>query len=312
MMLAGSTLAFVSGAETDPCLAGTIDINITEADDLTRLSDVLNCTGSGTFNVTWLGSLDLPQVIEVSNSKVVTVTGSGFPTIRGALNDNDYAAGVETDAGSTRGMFSVSDGSTLSLYALVLDGGQSENGGAVAVLSSSFLRVSGCTFKNNNASTGGETVVVEWVECNNALGLVVLKFPFMFATPQIYCNKLFIIFCRKCVYNIFPLKTRASCLLRASCCRFCGNWGEFNAGGTRKSNTRYILRSILYTWYLIPGIEYSYSGEHTQLLAVTALRATILTKLMACGACVPRRTSSLPVAVVLGLPQKLPVGYVTV
>lgn len=160
IMMAGWTLLFISGAETAPCPGGTVDIHVTEAGDLPRLSDVLNCTGGGVFNISWLSSLYIPQVIEVSSSKVVTVTGSGFPTISGVLNDDVDAVDVEIDSGSTSGMFSVSDGSTLSINDIVMNGGQSEEGGAIAVLSSSSLWVSGCTFKNNNASTGGESLLV--------------------------------------------------------------------------------------------------------------------------------------------------------
>ncbi|CAM9810348.1 unnamed protein product, partial [Laminaria digitata] len=87
----------------------------------------------------------------------VTVTGSGFPRIRGTLPD-DHAADTIVDAGEggRPGLFSVSNGSTLRLNNLVLEGGNAEDGGAVDMFHSSSLLVFGCTFVNNNASRGGK------------------------------------------------------------------------------------------------------------------------------------------------------------
>ncbi|CAN0503310.1 unnamed protein product, partial [Scytosiphon promiscuus] len=92
--------------------------------------------------------------IEVSDDKNVTVTGAGFSSFRGAVGDDNFP-GVLIDAGSGHGMFSVSNRSTLRLNNLWLEGGNAENGGAVAVYSSSALFVFGCTFTSNNASNGG-------------------------------------------------------------------------------------------------------------------------------------------------------------
>ncbi|CAN0517252.1 unnamed protein product, partial [Laminaria digitata] len=60
------------------------------------------------------------------------------------------------DAGKITGIFSVSDGSTLNLNHLVLDGGNEEEGAAVAVRESSSLHLFSCVFVNNAASAGGE------------------------------------------------------------------------------------------------------------------------------------------------------------
>lgn len=90
--------------------------------------------------------------------KNVTITGYGYPILRAGLVDVNKSNGSGTDAGGTSGMFLVSNGSTLTVKHIALDGGYSEGGGgAVAALSSSYLRVFGCVFSSNVASVGGET-----------------------------------------------------------------------------------------------------------------------------------------------------------
>ncbi|CAN0453186.1 unnamed protein product, partial [Laminaria digitata] len=60
------------------------------------------------------------------------------------------------DAGSTTGIFSVSNASTLTLKNMMLQGGVSDNGAAVDARSFSSVHVVCCAFSNNNATTGGE------------------------------------------------------------------------------------------------------------------------------------------------------------
>ena len=155
LSLAGLTSFLASGAESAPCPSGTIGLNVTSEADIHKLTQVFNCTGQGSFNVKWYSSVTLAQRIDISSMKNVTITGSGFPTIRGGLgtDENDRGEGVDPDKGTA--IFSVSNGSTLRLSHLVLTGGQAENGGAVYLVSSSTLFVFGCTFANNNASNGG-------------------------------------------------------------------------------------------------------------------------------------------------------------
>ncbi|MEP4804532.1 MAG: hypothetical protein ABJZ69_08980 [Hyphomicrobiales bacterium] len=143
------TIAGKSGAQSTECPAGIVAVNITSTADVHHLTDALACVGEGFFNITWYSSLTIYEMIEVSDEKEVTVTGVGVRSFRGA--------DVVIDAGSGTGIFSVSGGSTLHLHNVVLKGGNTENGGAVAVLSSSAFFAFDCTFRNNNASNGGET-----------------------------------------------------------------------------------------------------------------------------------------------------------
>ena len=124
--------------------------------DVQNLTDELACAGERSFNITWLASLTIEERIEVSDHKNVTISGAGvLTTIRGPLGDDSNTGGI-VQYGSGGGIFSVSDGSTLRLNNLVLDGAKAEKGGAVDVLSSSSLFVFDCTFTTNNASEGGE------------------------------------------------------------------------------------------------------------------------------------------------------------
>lgn len=146
LMMVGVLFSLLCGAGSAPCPSSTVQVNVTSTTDLQNLTDALACSGKGVFDITWFSSMEITQIIEVSDSKEVAVTGTGFPTIRGAVLD-DIGEG---------GIFSVSTGSSLRLIDLVLQGGNAQNGGAVNVHSSSTLFVVGCTFVNNTASNGGE------------------------------------------------------------------------------------------------------------------------------------------------------------
>lgn len=148
---------FMLGAHAGSCPFGTVDFHVTTTADVPHLADLIDCSGEGSFNVTWYGTLPVDQTIEVSNHKNVTVTGLGFPTIYSGIHDKGDV-GENISLATTFGLFSVVNGSTLSLNEVVLEGGSSEEGGAVAVHSSSSLYVVDCDFTNNSASNGGETV----------------------------------------------------------------------------------------------------------------------------------------------------------
>lgn len=156
-LLAGLTISLLAGAEARPCPPGTVYVDVTSTADVQNLTEALACTGEGAFNITWYSNITITQRIEVSDRKDVTVTGIDFPSIRGALaDDNDAGAIVEIGAGSGTGLFSVSYESTLRLKNMVLEGGDAEYGAAVDMLSFSSLLLFGCTFANNKASGGGE------------------------------------------------------------------------------------------------------------------------------------------------------------
>lgn len=153
MMMVGFAISFILGTESALCPSSTVTIDVTSAADVQNLTDVLACTGEGAFDIVWYPSVTIGQEIEVSSGKNVAITGVGLPSIRGADAD--------AEVGSGTGMFSVSNGSTLTLNHLVLEGGNAEHGGAVNLISSSFLFVLSCAFANNSAENGGETTSLQ-------------------------------------------------------------------------------------------------------------------------------------------------------
>ena len=143
------SLLFVSPTTSAPCSAGTITLNVGSESDLQAMTNTINCTGEGVFDVEWIGNLQLQQKIFLSGSKNLTITGSSA-RLPGVPGDG-------MDAGNVTGIFAVSGGSTLRLQNLVLKGGFAEIGGGIDVRSSSVVHVNGCSFTNNVASTGGVT-----------------------------------------------------------------------------------------------------------------------------------------------------------
>lgn len=160
VVVVGWTISFISGHDIPACPHGTVSTSITTTADMERLTSAMNCSGEGVFNVTLYGSVQIKKRMEVLNTKTVHMTGSGFPTIRAALRDNSDSSAV-IDEGNTTGMFLVAGGSTLTIKYLGLEGGYSEHGGAVAVISSSSLHAIGCVFRDNSAAVGGEAIVIQ-------------------------------------------------------------------------------------------------------------------------------------------------------
>ena len=153
VVIAGWTTRVVSSEEIAACPSRTFSANLTTTADMQNLADAMNRGGRGVFNVTLYGSVQILKRIDVSNQKIVHITGFGFPAIRAAGGGNSSI----DDAGNTTGIFVVSGGSSLTVNAVALEGGYSEDGGAVAVLSSSSFHASGCAFRNNIAAIGGDT-----------------------------------------------------------------------------------------------------------------------------------------------------------
>lgn len=144
-----------AGAVSVPCPSGTVGFNVNSTTDVQTFTDQLNCTGEGVFHITWFANLTLHRTIEFSNMKDVTITGSGFPVIRGGLGY--YNAGRAVGSDRAFGMFALSNGSTLRLNNVVLEEGNADNGGAVVLLANSSLFSYGCTFTGNSAANGGES-----------------------------------------------------------------------------------------------------------------------------------------------------------
>lgn len=152
-IVAGIAISLVRGEPSPPCPSDTVTtVELTSTSGVKPLIDALNCTGPGVFSVTLDGRLQIEDIIEMSDQKYVTVAGSAENVLDSSSDASLYA---EIDAGHTTGIFLVSNGSTLNMSNLVIEGGYSTDGGAVAVTSSSFLKVFDCIFTNNRASSAG-------------------------------------------------------------------------------------------------------------------------------------------------------------
>ena len=142
--------SFLQMAEPGVCPDGTVSMKVATTSELKTLMTTIDCTGEGVFNVTWIGRVSLVEAIEIRDKKNLTVTGS-----TSALTNFSSAI---IDAGGTTGIFTVYDGSTISLNSLVLEGGNEKRGAAVDARSSSSVIVDDCVFTNNIATNGGETL----------------------------------------------------------------------------------------------------------------------------------------------------------
>lgn len=170
VIMAGLVISLTPRIQAASCPDGTVTVNLTSISDVQALTDAMNCSGGGNFDITIHGRLQIDQIIEVSEYKNVTVAGSPLSAAVSDISSDPYAAGSTNlalgstsdeyygviDARNTTGIFLVSDGSTPTINNLVLVGGHSEDGGAIAVTSESSLRVFDCAFTNNRASTGGK------------------------------------------------------------------------------------------------------------------------------------------------------------
>ncbi|CAM9630947.1 unnamed protein product, partial [Sphacelaria rigidula] len=140
--LGPSAVGPVSGTS---CPEGLTDWNVSTTAEALELSDALQCSGPGQFEVHWSGEVLLTRTITISNESSVAVWGHG-------------AGEAVIDGGGAVRLFEVDDGSTLQLSSLSLVGGWADeygDGGAVMVTNSSQLRASNCFFIGNNATDHG-------------------------------------------------------------------------------------------------------------------------------------------------------------
>ena len=139
-----------SGGNSAVCSERPVTMEVTSAADVSDLTHSLSCTGPGVFLVTWHENIQISSRIDVSDGKNLTVTG-----VNASLQGSAYPDAT-IDAGSTTGIFAVSNGSMLSLRHLTVTGGMSEGGGAVTATAYSIVTAADCVFARNNASSGGK------------------------------------------------------------------------------------------------------------------------------------------------------------
>lgn len=148
------------GVESAPCAADVTEMGVTSTAGVQDVVDALNCTGGGMFNVTWYGTVAVEQTIEVTGGSQLTVEQASSD-----FSGDDLDGVAVLDGGNLSGIFYVSGGSMLTLVELVITGGSSDLGGAVAAVSSSSLEMEtnkvtavDYVFMANIASIGGENI----------------------------------------------------------------------------------------------------------------------------------------------------------
>ena len=75
MILAGVFTSLAHGAQQAPCPSHTVQVNLKSGGGVQSLTDAMNCTGAGVYNVTLHGRLQLKKRIEISAQKHITFTG---------------------------------------------------------------------------------------------------------------------------------------------------------------------------------------------------------------------------------------------
>ncbi|MEP5729812.1 MAG: hypothetical protein ABJL67_10645, partial [Sulfitobacter sp.] len=128
MIVAGIIFSLVRGLRAAPCPADAVAVDLPSNSGVYRLIDALNCTGPGVYNVSVHGRLEIERKINISEQKIVNITGSADDDFKSTSNPSGYTV---VSAVHTTGMFSVSNGSTLIITRLTLEGGSSVEGGTV-------------------------------------------------------------------------------------------------------------------------------------------------------------------------------------
>ena len=133
-----------------------LSIDVATTDEARNLATALNCSGRGTFDVLWEGTVIVNETITLTDGSVVTVTGVG--------------SGAIADGGGITQLFTVSN-ATLYLADIGLENGYGPgdydvaagNGGAVWVGGvDSSVSCSGTTsFKNNAVENRGAVSSVD-------------------------------------------------------------------------------------------------------------------------------------------------------
>ena len=105
--------AIRNAVSIDPCSSFVLSIDVATTDEARNLARTLNCSGRGTFDVLWEGTVIVNETIALTDGSVVTVTGVG--------------SGAIADGGGITQLFTVSN-ATLYLADTGLENGYGPGG----------------------------------------------------------------------------------------------------------------------------------------------------------------------------------------
>lgn len=144
--------ALTANASSGPCATELVSLTVASTEDADALSESLNCTGTGSFDVVWSGHVEISQTLAIGDGTTLTVTGES-----GSATNTDDGAAV--DGGGVVQLFSVLNGAVLNLYDVSLVNGLGGHAAAVYAGggSSVTIRGEGSSVANNEGNHGGET-----------------------------------------------------------------------------------------------------------------------------------------------------------
>lgn len=129
---------------THVCPQDEQQISVSNASDALYLAQIIDCTGSGSFAVDWMGKVQIEATITIPNGVFLQISGSD---------------GAIIDGRNKLRTFNVSSGS-LHLSSLALENGYAESGAAIEALLSHVTLVN-CSFTGNNATEFGGAISVD-------------------------------------------------------------------------------------------------------------------------------------------------------
>ena len=145
--------ALGSAVSIDPCPATAQSFEVTTTEDARNLVTALKCSGGGSFDVLWQGTVIVDETIALTDGSVVTIAGVG--------------SGSVVDGNGTTKLFTVAN-AKLNLADVTLENGygysgESIYGGAIrAAGGEAVVSCSGTTAFNNNTAYGGGAVAIEF------------------------------------------------------------------------------------------------------------------------------------------------------
>lgn len=75
---AAAVVVIAGAAKSEPCDSSLVNLTVANRKDADYLSEALQCTGSGAFEVVWNGTVQVARSMVVRNGSFLNVTGSSF------------------------------------------------------------------------------------------------------------------------------------------------------------------------------------------------------------------------------------------
>eukprot|EP00752_Nemacystus_decipiens_P012244 g10853.t1 len=136
----GKVVLIAGLVTSEPCGPGTVNMTVGSPEDADKLSEALACTGGGSFEVAWNGTVRITRSLVVGEGSFLNITGgSGDATVNGG--------------GITR-LFNIT-GAVLHIENVVLSrGATNASGAAILATGGATIVARACAFSTNTAIEG--------------------------------------------------------------------------------------------------------------------------------------------------------------